>query len=117
MVTTPREGVGSSTSAGGWPGDPEVTPARAREEYVRAIVDGQTVGFVRTRGWEARRARLQAEIKYLTGLLEHDLGRQQKNPTETVAARIASAREVLARLERDLADTEARLAGWASPAP
>lgn len=88
----------------------DVSPASAREAYLREAVNGRSVREVTRRGWEARRARFQAEAKYLTGLLEQDLARQQKTPTDNVAARIASAREVLARLNRDLASTEAQLA-------
>lgn len=88
----------------------DVSPASAREAYLRDAISGKTVREVTHRGWEARRARFQAEIRYLTGLLEQDLARQQQTPTDNIAARIASAREVLARLERDLNETEAQLA-------
>lgn len=88
----------------------DVSPASAREIYLREAVDRRTVREVTRRGWEARRARFQAETAYLDGLLQQDLARQQKTPTDNIAARIASAREVLARLERDLQATEAQLA-------
>jgi hypothetical protein len=88
----------------------DVSPAAAREDYLRQAINGKTVGEVTRRGWEARRTRFQAEMTYLRGLLEQDLARQQKTPTDNLASRISSAREVLARLERDLQATEAQLA-------
>lgn len=88
----------------------DVSPASAREAYLREAVQGRTVRDVTRRGWEARRARFAAEMDYLRGLLAQDLVRQEKTPTANIAARIASVREVLARLDRDLKDTEEQLA-------
>lgn len=91
----------------------DIAPASAREDYMRGEVNGLTVQAVRVRGWQARRVRLQAEIALLSGM-ERDLLRQQesKGTTESNAARLASAREVLARLQRDLAATESQLNAW-----
>ncbi|HYC72079.1 MAG TPA: hypothetical protein VEB66_12775 [Opitutaceae bacterium] len=91
----------------------DISPADAREEYLRAAVHGRTVAEVLVRGWAARRARLEVERRYLDDLLRQDLGRQEKAPSESLAARIGAAREVLGRVERNLAETEAQLAAWA----
>jgi len=95
----------------------DVSPASAREADVCAVVHGQTLHVVRLLGWQARQQRLRAEIAYLDGLLAQDLERQKLTPTQNISDRIASAREVLARLHRDLDATQAQLAAWQAPAP
>lgn len=95
----------------------DVTPASAREADVCAVVHGQTLHAARILGWQARRQRLLAEIADLDQILAHDLERQKKTPTQNIADRIASAREVLARLHQDLTATNAQLAAWQTPAP
>lgn len=91
----------------------EIAPASAREEYLRSEVNGLTVKAVRLRGWQARRVRLQAEIALLAQM-ETDLLHQQetKGANDSNSARLASAREVLVRLRRDLSATESQLSAW-----
>lgn len=94
----------------------DVSPASARDAYMRELVHGRTVAAAQVRGWQARRARLLGEIAYLEGLRQHDLARREKTPTDSITARIESAGEVLERLRRDLNATEAQLAAWGAAA-
>jgi hypothetical protein len=90
-----------------------VSPA-AREADMHRAVHGKTVHAATVLGWGARKARFLREIAEITRMLEHDLKQAEKTAvTGTPAAitrRIGSEREVLAKLEANLADTERRLA-------
>jgi hypothetical protein len=98
----------------------DVATAAAREADLRAVVNGQTVRTVEILGWQARRRRLLGEIALLTPQLEHDLKRRAETAAagtpQIVLNRIQNIQDILARLQRDLADTEQRLAGWNTPA-
>lgn len=94
-----------------------IATAEARDRDLLAAINGRTVREAEILGWQARRTRLQGEIKLMSGLLERDLQRQRDTAAtgtpESVTTHLQNEREILARLQRDLADTEARLAGWA----
>jgi hypothetical protein len=85
-----------------------------READMLRMVNGKTVHAATILGWKARRDRFKREIAMLTRVLERDLEEEARHAaTGTPAAvtrRIASAREVLAKLDRDLAATEQHLA-------
>lgn len=95
----------------------EVSPAEARERDMCAAANGKTFRQVEILGWQARHARLQRERAMMAGLLEADLKRQAATPgNATVATHIQNEREILARLETQLAECERQLAAWgASP--
>jgi hypothetical protein len=97
-----------------------VATAAAREANLRTVVNGQTVRAVEILGWQARRRRLLGEIALLAPQLEHDLQRRAETAAsgtpQIVLNRIQNVQDILARLQRDLADTEQRLAGWNAPA-
>jgi hypothetical protein len=97
-----------------------VTP-EARETDMRRAINGKTVHAAIVLGWGARKARFLREIAEITRMLEHDLALQAKSAAvgtpETVLRRIGSEREILAKLQLNLAETERRLAAWAEPRP
>ncbi len=84
----------------------DIASAEAREADMLRAIHGKTVGAVVVLGWGARKARFQREIAEISRMLEHDLKLVQ---TEAVARRVGSEKEVLAQLERNLAETERRL--------
>lgn len=94
----------------------DVQPASAREQDMQAAVHGKSVRAVEILGWQARRARLEREIALMRGLLERDLQRQRQTAAtgtpESVLTHIQNARDILARLEGQLADTDRQLATW-----
>ena len=90
----------------------DVTTAAARELDMLAVANGKSVHAVTLLGWQARKARFGREIAELTRMLDHDLQLQAKSGADTsssVLTRIQSEREVIAKLQRDLAETERRL--------
>lgn len=92
-----------------------------RAAAMREIVAGKTVRAIEILGWQARRARLQAEIKEFTALLDHDLAIRDRTAAtgtpQAVINRIENEQDILAKLRRLLAEADATLAGWAtSPA-
>jgi hypothetical protein len=93
-----------------------VAPASARDADMRAVVHGRTVREARILGWEARRQRLLAEVKLLTGMRDEAAKHHEKSPSTSLAARISSAEEVLARLHGDLKEADQHLAAWRTPA-
>jgi hypothetical protein len=94
-----------------------VATADARERDLLAAINGKSVRETEILGWQARRSRLLGEIKLMSGLLERDLQRQRETAAtgtpESVTTHLQNEREILDRLQRDLAETEARLAAWA----
>lgn len=92
-----------------------VAPASAREADMLAVVNGKTVHDAQVLGWRARRERLLREIALFTAMHEHDLKLQKEKGTETtqtVLNRIQNEQDILARLQRDLADANAHLTTW-----
>lgn len=92
----------------------------ARAIEMLRIVNGQTVQTIVRLGWVARRARFLREIADLNGMLERDLALQSKSAAtgtpESITRRIGSEKEVLAQLQHNLAETEARLKELGAPA-
>jgi len=90
-----------------------------RAAAMRAIVNGKTVRAVEILGWQARRSRLQAEIKDFSEMLARDLTIREKTAATgtplAVTNRIENEQDILAKLRRLLAEAEAKLAGWSAP--
>ena len=89
-----------------------VTP-EAREVDMLAVANGKSVHAVTLLGWQARHARFVRETAMINSMLEHDLKVQRNagdnGPSATVLARIASAKNVIAQLQANAAETERRL--------
>jgi hypothetical protein len=99
-----------------------VAPAAVREQVMLAAVNGRSVHDALVVGWQARRHRLLVQIELIGGMAEQNLKLQQETAAtgtpDSVTTHLENAREILARLHRDLADTEHQLAGWgATPEP
>lgn len=95
-----------------------VATVAARELDMLAAVNGRTVHAAQIRGWQARRARFLRETTLFADMLAHDLKAQQESTTgvsQTVTNRIQNSQDILARLGRDLAETDQRLAAWGAP--
>lgn len=100
--------------------DRGVAAAADRAAAMRQTVDGKTVRAVEILGWQARRTRLQAEIKDFAGMLERDLALREKTAAtgtpQAVIHRIENEQDILAKLRRLLAEANAQLSAWeASP--
>ncbi len=91
----------------------DINTAAAREADMLRAANGKTVHAVVLLGWQARKARFLRETADLAKMLEHDQQLQQDTAATgtpaTVTTRIASEKEVIAKLQRNLADTENRL--------
>lgn len=97
-----------------------VAGVTAREQYMLEAVNGRTVLSALRLGWQARRARLLAEQAELSRLLERDVRLHEKaaeSKADEYATRVQNEREIIARLQRDVADAERRLAGWGAAVP
>lgn len=103
--------------------DRGVATAADRAAAMREVVNGKTVRAVEILGWQARRSRLQAEIKDFAGMLERDLALKEKTAAtgtpQAVIHRIENEQDILAKLRRLLAEAEKKLTAWgtATPAP
>ena len=98
----------------------DVPTTAAREADMLAVVNGKTVRAATLLGWQARKARFLRETAELTRMLNHDLALQAKAGADTpasVLARIQSEKEVVAGIQRHLAETENRLAGMRPTPP
>jgi len=98
----------------------DIVSPEARDADMVAVVNGKTVQVVTLLGWEARRDRVLHEIGEIDRTLQGDL-RTRKNagadgPSTTLLARIQSAQNVIAQLQRDVAETERRLAEFRTAA-
>lgn len=97
-----------------------VTPAAAREADMRAVVNGKTVHANLILGWTARRQRIVEEIATFTAMRQRDLKQQKESaatgPSQTILNRLQNEQDILARLARDLADTNTHLTIWDAPA-
>lgn len=93
----------------------DIATAAERETDMLAVVHGKTVRAVTLLGWQARKARFQRELAEITRMLEHDLKQAAKAPpSDSLARRIGSEKEVQAKLQASLAETDRRLAGLQS---
>jgi hypothetical protein len=92
----------------------QVASAADRETDMLRAINGQTIHAATVLGWTARRARFLREIAEITRMLDHDLKQAERTAAagtpESITRRIGSEREVLAKLQANLADTERRLA-------
>jgi hypothetical protein len=89
----------------------DIATAAGREADMLAAVNGQTVHAVTLLGWQARKARFLRELAEITRMLEHDLKQAEKAPpSESLTRRIGSEKDVQAKLQRNLAETDRRLA-------
>lgn len=97
----------------------DIATPEAREADMLRAINGKTVHAATVLGWGARKARFLREIAEITRMLEHDLALQAKSAVagtpESVLRRIGSEKEILAKLQLNLAQTERRLAEWAEP--
>ena len=91
----------------------DIPTAAGRELDMLAIANGKTVHAVTLLGWQARKTRFLREITEITRMIEHDEHQAAKTaPTgtpESVTRRLGSEKEVLAKLQHNLAATESRL--------
>lgn len=98
----------------------DIATAAGREADMLAAVHGRTVQAVTFLGWQARKARFLRELAEITRMLEHDLklaaNAPAAGPSESLTRRIGSEKEVQAKLQRHLAETERRLAELQPPA-
>lgn len=98
----------------------DIATAAGREADMLAAVHGKTVHAVTLLGWQARRARFLRELAEITRMLEHDLklaaNAPAAGPSEALTRRLGSEKEVQAKLQRHLAETDRRLAGLHPPA-
>jgi hypothetical protein len=96
-----------------------IKTAAAREQEMQSVVNGKTVHDVLLLGWGARRSRLLDELKVMSELHAHDLKVKERTAAtgtpESVLTHLQNQEEILARLRRDLADTERQLAAWGAP--
>jgi hypothetical protein len=96
--------------------DRGVVTAAERAAAMRKAVNGKTVRAVEILGWQARRVRLEAEIKDFAAMLERDLALREKTATTgtppAVIHRIENEQDILAKLRRLLAEAEAKLSAW-----
>lgn len=96
--------------------DRGVAAAADRAAAMRATVNGKTVRAVEILGWQARRTRLDGEIKEFATMLERDLALREKTAatgtSQTVIHRIENEQDILAKLRRLRAEADAKLAGW-----
>ncbi|WP_415908359.1 hypothetical protein [Oleiharenicola sp. Vm1] len=101
--------------------DRGVAAAADRAAAMRAQVNGRTVRAVEILGWQARRTRLQAEIKDFSEMLARDLALREKTAAtgtpQAVTHRIENEQDILAKLRRLLAEAEAKLAAWDATGP
>jgi hypothetical protein len=90
-----------------------IATADERELDMVKAAHGKSVHAVTVLGWQARRARFQREIAFIDTMLQENLQLQQKagvaGPSATVLARIQSAQNLIAQLQRNLDETERRL--------
>lgn len=100
----------------------DIATAAGREADMLRVANGQTVHAVTLLGWQARQARFQREIAEISRMIAHDGQQAAKTAAsgtpESVARRLGSEKEVLAKLQQNLAGTETHLTGLgAGPKP
>jgi hypothetical protein len=99
----------------------DVATASGRELDMLAVANGKAVRAVTLLGWQARQARLLREIAEITRMLEHDMKQAEKSAAsgtpESILTRIGSEKEVQAKLQHNLAETERRLTELGATGP
>ena len=99
--------------------DRGVASAADRAAQMRAAVHGQSVRAVEILGWQARRTRIQGEIKLFEEMLARDTALRDRTAAQgtppAVLDRINSENDMLGKLRRLLAETEQQLAAWSAP--
>lgn len=96
----------------------DIATAAGREADMLAAVHGKTVYAVTLLGWQARKTRFLRELAEITRMLKHDLKLAEKAPpSDALTRRIGSEKDVQARLQRHLAETDRRLAELTSTNP
>jgi len=97
----------------------EIATAAGREADMLRVANGKTVRVVVLLGWQARKARFLREIAEITKMIDHDEQQAAKTAAagtpESVTRRLGSEKEVLAKLQHNLAGTEARLTEFGQP--
>jgi hypothetical protein len=89
----------------------DIATAAGREADMLAAVNGQTVRAVTLLGWQARKSRFSRELAEITRMLGHDLKQAElKTPSDSLTRRIGSEKDIQAKLQRHLAETDRRLA-------
>jgi len=89
----------------------DIATAAGREADMLAAVNGKTVHAATLLGWQARKARFLREHAEITRMLEHDLKMAEKAPpSDPLTRRIGSEKDVQAKLQASLAETDRRLA-------
>jgi hypothetical protein len=90
-----------------------IATSAGREADMLKVANGKTVHAVTLLGWQARKARFLREIAEITRMIDHDEQQAAKTAAagtpESVTRRLGSEKEVLAKLQANLADTESRL--------
>lgn len=93
----------------------DIATAAGREEDMVRVANGKTIRVVTLLGWQARKARFLREIAEINRMIDHDEQQAARTAAtgtpETVTRRLGSERDVLAKLQPNLAATEAHLAG------
>jgi hypothetical protein len=99
----------------------DIATAAGREADMLKVANGRTVHAVTLLGWQARKARFIREIAEITRMIDHDEQQAAKTAAtgtpESVTRRLGSEKEVLAKLQANLADTETRLLELSAPTP
>lgn len=94
--------------------DRNIATAADREADMRRVANGQTVRAVVLLGWQARKARFLREIAEINRMIDHDEQQAARTAAtgtpESVTRRLGSEKEVLAKLQHNLAETESHLA-------
>lgn len=92
----------------------EIPTAAGREADMLRVANGGTVHAVTLLGWQARKARFLREIAEISRMIDHDEQQAARTAAtgtpETITRRLGSEREVLAKLQANLAATESHLA-------
>ena len=91
----------------------DIPTAAGRETDMLRVTNGQTVHAVTLFGWQARKARFLREIAEIARMIAHDEQQAARTAAtgtpETITRRLGSEREVLAKLQANLAATESHL--------
>jgi hypothetical protein len=96
--------------------DRGLASAADRAAAMRTLVHGKNVREVEILGYQARRARLLAEIKDIAEMLQRDLALREKTAAagtpQAVIHRVENEQDILAKLRRHLAETEQQLTAF-----
>ena len=91
----------------------DIRSSEGREQFMRDVITGKTVHAVTLLGWQARKERFLREIAEIARMIAHDEQQAARTAAtgtpETITRRLGSEREVLAKLQANLAATESHL--------